>query len=116
MDDHGQDFPAAVRAVLAEAGFGESALGAEGVHVVEHARGVMVGWMPRELRELPSRRRGPRRTRSGGRRDLPGLRHAFGLALAAAFRAAGFSVETRGDEWLLVVRPGSVSSPARPTA
>ncbi|MFJ6048961.1 hypothetical protein [Streptomyces sp. NPDC092307] len=36
---------------------------------------------------------------------MPGLRHAFGLALAAAFRHAGFAVETRGGQWLLVLAP-----------
>ncbi|MFF2194429.1 hypothetical protein [Streptomyces sp. NPDC058157] len=35
--------------------------------------------------------------------DLPGLGHAFGLAVAAVLRAAGLTVETRDDEWLLVV-------------
>ncbi|MEV7541137.1 hypothetical protein [Streptomyces sp. NPDC089915] len=105
MNDHESPFPAAVRAVLEEAGFAESAAGAEGVHIVAHARGVMVGWMPQDLPRLRVRRRGPRRARNHGRSDLPGLRHAFGLALAAAFRNAGYAVETRGDEWLLVIDP-----------
>ncbi|MEU2393530.1 hypothetical protein [Streptomyces sp. NPDC007369] len=105
MTDQERQFLAAVREVLEEAGFSESAAGAEGVHTVQHARGVMVGWMPEELRSVRARRRGPRRSRNTGRKDLPGLRHAFGLALAAAFRNAGFTVETRGDEWLLVLQP-----------
>ncbi|MFJ2823347.1 hypothetical protein ACIO7M_19835 [Streptomyces toxytricini] len=108
MEDQEAEFAAAVRAVLAEAGFNEATSGAEGVHVVRHARGVMVGWMPEELARLRVRRRGPARARrrDRSRPDLPGLRHAFGLALAAAFRGAGFAVETRGDEWLLVLHPG----------
>ncbi|MFJ9597883.1 hypothetical protein ACIRS3_34705 [Streptomyces virginiae] len=100
--DQGEVLLARVRAVLSDAGFEEIATGAEGVHLIRHARGVMVGWMPEELAQ--PRRRGPRR----GRRPpapakLPGLRHAFGLAMAAALRAAGLTVEARGDEWLLVV-------------
>lgn len=110
VDDQ-DEFLAAVRAVLHQAGFDESAVGAEGVHMIRHARGVMVGWMPEDLGMLPSRRRGARRTRSSERIALPGLRHAFGLALAAAFRAAGFIVETRGDEWLLVLHPTHKPSP-----
>ncbi|MFD8413893.1 MULTISPECIES: hypothetical protein [unclassified Streptomyces] len=105
MTDQERRFLAAVRDVLKEAGFAESAEGAEGVHTVQHARGVMVGWMPEEIRSVRVRRRGPRRSRTVGRKDLPGLRQAFGLALAAAFRNAGFAVETRGDEWLLVLQP-----------
>ncbi|MFJ6370173.1 hypothetical protein ACIQK5_18610 [Streptomyces virginiae] len=35
----------------------------------------------------------------------PGLRHAFGLAVVAALRTAGFVVEPRDDE-VLVVDPG----------
>ncbi|MEV0987870.1 hypothetical protein [Streptomyces sp. NPDC049949] len=104
MDDQ-DEFLAAVRAVLHQAGFDERAVGAEGVHMIHHARGVMVGWIPEDLGTLPSRRRGARRTRSSDHPGLPGLRHAFGLALAAAFRAAEFTVETRGDEWLLVIHP-----------
>ncbi|KPI33686.1 hypothetical protein OV450_6394 [Actinobacteria bacterium OV450] len=58
----------------------------------------MVGWMPEELTQT-HRRRGPRPAPA----ELPGLRHAFGLAMAAALRAVGLTVETRGGEWLLVV-------------
>ncbi|MFD7629285.1 hypothetical protein ACFV7Q_25210 [Streptomyces sp. NPDC059851] len=105
MTDQEGQFLEAVRAVLAEAGFTEGAAGAEGVRTVQHARGVMVGWMPEGIRSVRVRRRGPRRSRNAGRRDLPGLRHAFGLALAAVFRNAGFTVETRGDDWVLVVQP-----------
>ncbi|MFF4368259.1 hypothetical protein [Streptomyces sp. NPDC001594] len=105
MHDHETQFLAAVRAVLDEAGFPARAAGSEGVHTVLHARGVMVGWMPQDITRLRVRRRGPRRTRKNGRADPPGLRRAFGLALAAAFRNAGYTVETRGDEWLLVIDP-----------
>lgn len=104
VDDQ-DEFLAAVRDVLHQAGFDESAVGTEGVHVIQHARGVMVGWMPEDLRTLPSRRRGARRNRSSEHPGLAGLRRAFGLALAAAFRAAEFTVETRGGEWLLVINP-----------
>ncbi|MGW6869711.1 hypothetical protein [Streptomyces sp. NPDC054901] len=89
-----------VRWALAELGFEEITTEAEGVHLIEHARGVMIGWIPRNI--TPLRRRVPRRDRTT-EPDLPGLRRAFGLALAAALRGAGFAVETRGDEWLLVL-------------
>ncbi|WP_158939524.1 hypothetical protein [Streptomyces sp. NRRL S-87] len=105
MSDHEAAFRQAVRAVLDEAGFPESAAGAEGVRTVRHARGMMVGWTPRDIPHLRVLRRGLRRARTPERTDLPGLRHAFALALAAAFRDAGFAVEAHGDEWLLVVRP-----------
>ncbi|MFF3728147.1 hypothetical protein ACFYYM_37955 [Streptomyces erythrochromogenes] len=63
--------------------------------------------MPEEIPHLRARvrvrHRGSRH--SNNRNELPGLRHAFGLALAAAFRNAGFTVEDRGDEWLLVIDP-----------
>ncbi|MER7822649.1 hypothetical protein ABTX85_08800 [Streptomyces sp. NPDC096097] len=36
---------------------------------------------------------------------MPGLRHAFDLALAAAFRNAGFAIETRGGQLLLCLDP-----------
>ncbi|MFI1647403.1 hypothetical protein ACH4XT_10755 [Streptomyces avidinii] len=109
MNDPEAQFLTAVRTVLQEAGFAPTAVGAEGVHVIQHARGAMVGWMPEEIQRLRVRRRGARRTRTETRIDLPGLRHAFGLALAAAFRNAGFMVEDRGDEWLLVVNPAHQS-------
>ncbi|MFE2323787.1 hypothetical protein ACFXD5_07665 [Streptomyces sp. NPDC059385] len=110
MNDQEAQFLDAVRTVLQDAGFAPAAAGTEGVHVIQHARGAMVGWMPEEIHRLQARvrvrRRGPRRTRTLNRQsDLPGLRQAFGLALAAAFRNAGFTVEDRGDEWLLVINP-----------
>ncbi|MGW9374067.1 hypothetical protein ACWGVR_29135 [Streptomyces xanthophaeus] len=101
MNDQGEELLARVRAVLSDAGFEEIATAAEGVHLIRHARGVMVGWLPEELTQ--PRFRGPRRSRRPAPADLPGLRHAFGLAMAAALRAAGLTVESRGDEWLLVV-------------
>ncbi|MFE5521517.1 hypothetical protein ACFQ9Q_27925 [Streptomyces virginiae] len=100
MNDQGEELLARVRAVLSDAGFDETATGAEGVHLIRHARGVMLGWLPEDLAQ--PRRRGPRRSRRPAPADLPGLRRAFGLAMAAALRAAGLTVETRGDEWLLV--------------
>ncbi|MFD8894732.1 hypothetical protein [Streptomyces sp. NPDC059566] len=102
MSDQGEELLARVRAVLSDAGFEEIATGSEGVHLIRHARGVMVGWLPEDI-SPPPRRRGPRRGRRPSPHDLPGLRHAFGLAMAAALRAAGLTVETRGDEWLLVL-------------
>ncbi|WP_326594303.1 hypothetical protein [Streptomyces sp. NBC_01294] len=92
--------------------------GDDSVHLIRHARGVMVGWLPDEV-SPPPRRRGPRRGRRPSPHDLPGLRHAFGLAMAAALRTAGLTVETRGDEWLLVLfdntadaSPPQVAGPA----
>ncbi|MDX2395237.1 MULTISPECIES: hypothetical protein [unclassified Streptomyces] len=82
-----------VRWALAELGFEEIATGAEGVYLIEHARGVMIGWVPQDITPPHGR----------GEPDLLGLRRAFGLALAAALRGAGFTVETRDDEWLLVL-------------
>ncbi|MFC9816959.1 hypothetical protein ACFVJM_33420 [Streptomyces virginiae] len=37
--------------------------------------------------------------------EQPALRHAFRLAVAVALRAAGFAVETRADDGLIVVDP-----------
>lgn len=91
MNDHEDDLYRRVRAMLTAAGFEETATGGEGVHLIHHARGVMVGWMPTQV----TRRRGPRRTRPA-QANLPGLRHAFTLALAATLRAAGLTVETTG--------------------
>ncbi|MFE2274570.1 hypothetical protein ACFXB4_35800 [Streptomyces lavendulae] len=102
MNDHEDDLYLRVRAVLAAAGFKETATNGEGVHLIRHARGVMVGWMPTQITRPATRRRGPRRTRPAPT-DLPGLRHAFTLALAATLRAAGLTVETRDDQWLLVL-------------
>ncbi|MFJ5546245.1 hypothetical protein [Streptomyces sp. NPDC093225] len=101
MNDHEEQFLATVRSVLQEAGFRDPSAGAQGIHTVRHARGVAVGWVPQDI---PRLRRRPRRHRSG-LGELAGLRHAFGLALAAAFRGAGFTVETHGDDWLLIVQP-----------
>lgn len=103
MEDQEEQFLQAVRTVLTEAGFARAETHAEGVHVLQHARGAMVGWMPEDVQRLRVRRRGPRRSRTAPPPEPPGLRHAFGLALAAAFRNAGFTVEDRGDEWLLVI-------------
>ncbi|MET9694720.1 hypothetical protein ABZY81_41055 [Streptomyces sp. NPDC006514] len=91
MNDHQDDLYLRVRAVLTAAGFEEIATGDEGVHLIHHARGVMVGWMPTQLSPAPVQA------------DRPGLRHAFTLALAATLRAAGLTVETHDDQWLLVL-------------
>ncbi|MCX5174162.1 hypothetical protein [Streptomyces virginiae] len=101
MNDPQDDLFLRVRAVLTAAGFEEIATGAEGVHLIHRARGVMVGWMPTRISPAP-RRRGPQRTRPI-QADLPGLRHAFTLALAATLRAAGLTVEAHDDQWLLVL-------------
>ncbi len=73
-----------VRAVLSDAGVEEIAPGSAGVHLIRHARGVMVGWLPEEITSPAAR---PRRGRRPSPHDLPGLRHAFGLAMATALRA-----------------------------
>ncbi|MER7822650.1 hypothetical protein ABTX85_08805 [Streptomyces sp. NPDC096097] len=66
-EDQDSEFLSAVRAVLTEAGFVGPAAGDEGVHMVRHARGVMVGRMSQQLPRVRvrARRRGPRRGRSG---------------------------------------------------
>ncbi|MFD8023974.1 hypothetical protein ACFV6G_26580 [Streptomyces lavendulae] len=117
MNDPDEELLTRVRTVLSDAGFEEIATGAEGVHLIRRARGVMVGWMPTQITRPATRRRGPRRTRPAPA-DLPGLRHAFTLAFAlalalalalaatlraAGLRAAGLTVETRDDQWLLVL-------------
>ncbi|MFF4324575.1 hypothetical protein [Streptomyces sp. NPDC001568] len=89
-----------LRRALTELGFEEIATGAEGVHLIEHARGVMIGWMPRDITTPYGH--GPH-DNTTPEPDLPGLRRAFGLALAAALRGAGFTIETRDDKWLLVL-------------
>ncbi|GAA2774745.1 hypothetical protein [Streptomyces lavendulae] len=102
MNDPDEELLARVRTVLPDAGFEEIATEAEGVHLIRHARGVMVGWIPTQITRPATRRRGPRRTRPA-QTDLPGLGHAFTLALAATLRAAGLTVESRDDQWLLVL-------------
>ncbi|MFE5807352.1 hypothetical protein [Streptomyces sp. NPDC056491] len=98
MSDHEDNLHLRVRAALTAAGFEEIATGGESVHLIRHARGVMVGWMPTQITHPAARRRGPRRTRPV-QADLCGLRHAFTPAL----RAADLTVETRDDQWLLVL-------------
>ncbi|WP_158754834.1 hypothetical protein [Streptomyces sp. NRRL F-2580] len=62
MNHQGEELLARVRAVLSDAGFEEIATGSEAVHLIRHACGVMVGWLPEEVSQ-PPRRRGPRRGR-----------------------------------------------------
>ncbi|MGW6861404.1 hypothetical protein [Streptomyces xanthophaeus] len=103
MNDQGGELQARVRTVLTEAGFEEIATGAEGVHLIAaRARRQTVGWLREEV-TLTVRRRGPRRSRRPASTDLAGLRHAFGLAMAAALRGSGLVVESRRDGWLLVL-------------
>ncbi|MFD9722333.1 hypothetical protein [Streptomyces sp. NPDC059072] len=52
MNDQEAQFLDAVRTVLQDAGFAPAAAGAEGVHVIQHARGAMVGWMPEEIHRV----------------------------------------------------------------
>ncbi|MFE9484298.1 hypothetical protein ACFYNM_37680 [Streptomyces spororaveus] len=85
MNDQDEELPARVREVPYGACFEEIATDPYGVHLIRHARGVMVGW-PNEDISPPPRRRGPCRSRRPSPHDLPGLRHAFGLAMAAALR------------------------------
>ncbi|MFE5520699.1 hypothetical protein ACFQ9Q_23675 [Streptomyces virginiae] len=52
MNDQDAQFLDAARAVLQDAGFASAAVGAEGAHIVQHACGAMVGWMPDEIQRL----------------------------------------------------------------
>ncbi|MFE5488932.1 hypothetical protein ACFQ8S_02970 [Streptomyces virginiae] len=99
MDDHSDEFLLRVRAALVEAGFEPSGPGGDGVHLVRHARGVMIGWRPVEITPAPAAL--PPDLEDAA--EQPAMRHAFRLAVAAALRAAGFVVETRADDGLLVV-------------
>ncbi|MFI1452190.1 hypothetical protein [Streptomyces roseus] len=105
MNDQGEDLLARLRTVLSDAGFEEIAAGSEGVHLIQHARSIMVGWTPEELTQT-RHLRGPRRGRPPAPAELPGLRHAFGLAMAAALRASGLCATTTCP---------TVSGPARTT-
>lgn len=98
MDDHDGELLTRIRQVLSQAGFSEIAIGTGGVHVIGHARGVMVGRLPEEL--VPA----PHATGGFAPRELAGTRHAFGLAMAAVLRAAGLAVEPH-------VLPGPVPAP-----
>ncbi|MFK0045931.1 hypothetical protein ACIQU4_17755 [Streptomyces sp. NPDC090741] len=104
MDDHETDLLDAVRTALREAGFDPGSEGGEGVHLVRHARGVMVGWMPEEIDELHARTSGTN-TPDQSRTELAGLHHATGLALAAALHTAGFTTETQNDHILVLPPP-----------
>ncbi|KJK47984.1 hypothetical protein [Streptomyces sp. NRRL F-4428] len=99
MDDQSDEFLLRVRAALVEAGFEPSGPGGDGVHLIRHARGVMIGWRPVEIAPVPV----DLSPDIDDAAEQPALRHAFRLAVAAALRAAGFTVETRSDEGLLVV-------------
>ncbi|MER7827962.1 hypothetical protein ABTX85_36000 [Streptomyces sp. NPDC096097] len=101
MDDHSDAFLLRVRAAPAEAGSEPSGPGGDGVHLIRHARGVMIGWRPVEIIHTP----GTSPPDMDDPAEQPALRRAFRLAVAAALRAAGFAVETRVDEGLLVVDP-----------
>ncbi|MFJ3202960.1 hypothetical protein [Streptomyces sp. NPDC086989] len=108
MDDHERDLLDAVRTALTEAGFdpgSESGSGSgEGVHLVRHARGVMVGWLPEEIDDLHARTSGAHTQGEDGT-GLAGLHHATGLALDAALRTAGFTTETLDDHILVLLPP-----------
>ncbi|MBT2467759.1 hypothetical protein J7E97_07710 [Streptomyces sp. ISL-66] len=94
----------AVSATLGAAGFGPGDAGETGVHLILHARGVMVGWTPQEIDDLHTRTHGPPPA-GDHNAELTGLRHATGLALAAALHAAGFTTETHSDSILVLPPP-----------
>ncbi|MCX4633101.1 hypothetical protein [Streptomyces sp. NBC_01443] len=104
MDDHETDLLDAVRTALIEAGFDPGSGGGEGVHLVRHARGVMVGWLPEEIDELHARISGEQMPGEGGT-GLAGLHHATGLALDAALHTAGFTTEPLNDHLLVLPPP-----------
>ncbi|MFG2987960.1 hypothetical protein ACGFZK_01340 [Streptomyces sp. NPDC048257] len=104
MDDHETELLDPVRTALREAGFDPGAVGREGAHLVRHARGMMVGWMPEEVDELHARTSGPHPPDAGGT-ELAGLHRATGPALAAALRAAGFTTQTPDDHILVLPPP-----------
>ncbi|MFJ6784349.1 hypothetical protein [Streptomyces yangpuensis] len=107
MEDREYEFLLRVRAMLAEAGFEESAPGEEGVHLIRHARGVLIGWLPVQI--TWSEQVVPRDTDHPA--DHEALRHAFMLAMSAALQTAGFVVDPRDDQGLLVVDPEQTSAP-----
>ncbi|WP_328761005.1 MULTISPECIES: hypothetical protein [unclassified Streptomyces] len=74
------------------------------MHLVRHARDVMVGWLPEEIDELQARTSGPHTPGEAGT-ELAGLYHATGLALGAALRGAGFTTETQDDHILVLPPP-----------
>ncbi|MFG2716382.1 hypothetical protein ACGFX2_38550 [Streptomyces goshikiensis] len=104
MDDQETGLLDAVHTALREAGFAPGGGGGQGVHLVRHARGVMVGWLPEEIDELHARTSGPHKLGEDGT-ELAGLHHATGLALTAALRAAGFTTETHDDHILVLPPP-----------
>ncbi|MEU9182021.1 hypothetical protein AB0C90_35375 [Streptomyces sp. NPDC048550] len=106
MDDHETELLDAVRAALCEAGFEPGSEGGQGVHLVRHARGVMVGWLPEEIDELHALTSGADTPCEAGT-ELAALHHATGLALAAALRAAGFTTETRNHHILVLPPPAA---------
>ncbi|MFJ9933832.1 hypothetical protein ACIRSJ_11960 [Streptomyces virginiae] len=106
MEDHEDELVLRVRAVLAEAGFEEASPGEEGVHLVRHAHGVLIGWLP--VQYTRSGQAVPRDTDRPAAHDA--LRHAFMLAAAAALQTAGFVVDPRDDDGLLVLDPEQTSA------
>ncbi|MFG2623110.1 hypothetical protein ACGFXC_36420 [Streptomyces sp. NPDC048507] len=102
MTDPGDELMERVRQILTEAGFQETSTSGEGIRLIRHARGVLVGWLPEELTHTAYDDRLPRAPGTGAG-ELAALRHVFPLALAVTLRAAGFAVETRDEEWLLIL-------------
>ncbi|THA81233.1 hypothetical protein [Streptomyces sp. A0592] len=107
MEDHEDELVLRVRAVLAEAGFEESAPGEEGVHLIRHARGVLIGWLPVQVTR--PEQVAPRDIADPADHDV--LRHAFMLAATSALQSAGFVVDPRDDQGLLVLDPEQTSAP-----